>query len=146
MDFKTLVTFQIESWDEETHDEYEGGWKLTRAVVQKKFTKGIEGTGSLEYLMIYTDEGTASFVGFEHIAGSLGNRSGSFVLQHVGTYAEGISKAAMIVIPDSGTGELSGLCGKGDFEFGHAQEFTFTLEYSLGQVDYGSISIKEDLS
>ena len=128
---KTQLTFLIEGWDEKTYDEYEGGRKLTRAAVQKKFTEGVEGTGSLEYLMIYTDEDSASFVGNERIEGSLGNLSGSFVLQHVGTFAEGVSKGSLNIVPGSGTGELEGLRGEGAFQFGHAQEFTFTLEYSF---------------
>jgi hypothetical protein len=37
----------------------------------------------------------------------------------------------MEIVPDSGTDELKDLCGTGDFEFGHAQEFTFRLDYSF---------------
>lgn len=132
---KARVTFQIEDWDEKTYDEYEGGRKLTRAAVQKTFTGDFVGRGSLEYLMAYAEESSASFVGMERMVGSLGNRTGSFVLQHIGTYVEGISKASLQVVPGSPTGELEGLLGEGSFEFGHAQEFTFTLDYSFNFED-----------
>ena len=125
------VTFQIDSWDEEPFDEYEGGRKLTRTVVQKKYSGDFVGRGSLEYLMVYTEEGSASFVGVERMEGSLRGRAGSFVLQHVGTYKEGISKESLHIVPGSASGELQGLKGDGIFESGHAQEYTFTLDCSF---------------
>ena len=125
------VTFQIDVWDEEPFDEYEGGRKLTRTVVQKIYTGDFVGWGSLEYLMVYTEEGSASFVGVERMEGSLKGRAGSFVLQHVGTFKEGISKESLVIVPGSASGELQGLKGDGVFESGHAQEYTFTLDYSF---------------
>ena len=130
MESKAYVTFKIESWDEKTYDEYEGGRKLTRAALQKTCTGDFIGEGSLEYLMVYIEEGSASFVGVERLEGCLGNKSGSFVLQHTGTYAGGISKATLHVIPGSATGELEGLSGEGSFEFGHSPEYSFTLNYT----------------
>jgi hypothetical protein len=131
MSTKLEVTFLIKAWDETIRDDFDNGKKLTRATVQKKFIGGIEGIGMLEYLMIYTDEATANFVGLERIVGNLGELSGSFVLQHVGSYSNGISQASLLIIPDSGTGELENIRGEGSFEFGHAQEYVFTLYYSL---------------
>jgi len=131
MTTRASATFEIKAWDEKPYDEFEGGRKLTRASVRKSFQGDIEGDSSLEYLMSYGEDGSASFVGMERIVGRVGNRSGSFVLQHSGTFAGGIAKAAWFVVPGSGTGELSGLRGEGGFAAGHEQQYAVTLDYEF---------------
>ncbi len=39
----------------------------------------------MEYLMVYPAQSNASFAGLEYVVGRVGDRSGSFVLQHTGT-------------------------------------------------------------
>jgi hypothetical protein len=81
--------------------------------------------------MVHREDGSASFVGLERIVGRVGNRSGSFVLQHTGTFEGGTAKAAWIVVPGSGTGELRGLRGAGGFASAHAEHYAITLEYDF---------------
>lgn len=126
------ATFEVKSWDEKPYNEMEGGPKLTRARVAKSFEGDIEGEGTLEYLMIYRDDGSASFVGLERVVGSVGKRSGSFVLQHSGTFEGGTTKATWSVVPGSGTGDLRGLRGDGGFASAHAQRYPMTLDYDFG--------------
>ena len=45
----------------------------------------------------------------ERVGGSLGGRSGTFVLQHSGTMTRGEPQLSVTVVPDSGTGDLTGL-------------------------------------
>ena len=40
--------------------------------------------------------------------GKVGDRSGSFVLQHTGTFDGGIARAKLSVVPGSGTGRACG--------------------------------------
>lgn len=131
MTTRASATFQIKAWDEKPYDEFDGGRKLTRASVKKSFQGDIEGESSLEYLMTYAEDGSASFVGMERVVGRVGNRSGSFVLQHSGTFAGGVAKASWFVVPGSGTGELSGLRGEGSFAAGHEQQYAITLDYEI---------------
>ena len=42
----------------------------------------------------------------------LNGRSGSFALQHTGTMTRGAPQLSVTVVPDSGTGELTGLTGR----------------------------------
>ena len=125
------ATFEIKAWDEQPYAEFEGGRKLTRASVKKTLHGDIEGEGSVEYLMAYGEDGSACFVGMERVVGRVGNRSGSFVLQHSGTFAGGIANATWFVVPGSGTGELVGLRGEGGAATGHAQQYALTLDYEL---------------
>ena len=125
------ATFKVKSWDEKPYDEMTGGPKLTRASITKSFQGDIEGEGTLEYLMIHRDDGTANFVGLERIVGRVGDRSGSFVLQHSGTFESSMAEATWFVVPGSGTGDLRGLRGEGGFASGHADSYPITLDYDF---------------
>ena len=125
------ATFKIVSWDEEPFDEPEVGPRLTQAHVKKSFEGDLIGTGNLMYVMTHLDAGSASFLGFEKVVGSLGGRTGSFVLRHTGSYDGEKATGEWEVVPGSGTGELSGLSGTGGFSAGHAEEHEMTLEYEV---------------
>jgi hypothetical protein len=125
------ATFQVTAWDEKPYDEIEEGPKLTRATITKSFSGDIEGEGKLEYLMVHRDDGSASFIGLERVVGRLGDRSGSFVLQHTGTFEDGTAKATWLVVPGSGAGQLRGLRGEGGFASAHAESYSMTLDYDL---------------
>ncbi|SRR6266404_4419829 len=125
------VTFALKSWDEKTYDEMQGVPKLTRASVTKSYQGDIEGEGRLEYLMMYRDDGSATFTGIERMVGSVGGRAGSFVLQHNGTFEHGIATATLSVVPGSGTAGLRGIRGEGEFAVGHQQPYHMTLDYDF---------------
>jgi len=124
------ATFKVQSWEETPYDETDEGPKLTRARVAKVLSGDIEGDSVVEYLMVHRADGTSSFVGVERVVGSVSGRSGSFVLQHSGTFAGGVAKAEWTVVPGSGSGDLQRLQGRGGFESGHAEEYAVTLEYA----------------
>ena len=121
--------FKIEGWDESAYSEQEDGRKLTQASVKQSFSGDIEGEGSVEWLMCYRPDETAEFVGLQRIDGRLGGRSGSFVLlQTDGSFDGTEAKGQLSVVPGSGTGELSGLRGQGQFSAPRASEASMTLD------------------
>jgi hypothetical protein len=126
-------TFTIDNWDENGILETDGGSKVTKAKVARSFEGDLEGNGTVEWLMGYDEEGTAIFVGLERVVGSIRDKAGTFVLQHVGTFDGQVSKAQLSVVPGSGTGELSGLRGEGSFEagLGPEGERSYTLEIDV---------------
>src|SRR5689334_3655614 len=91
------ATFTIDSWDEQPIHEIDGAPKLTRAVVAKTYEGDIEGTSTTEWLMAYAPDDTATFVGMERLSVTGGERTGSVVLQHVGTFADGAATADLTV-------------------------------------------------
>lgn len=129
-------TFEVKSWDEKTwdgepHKEVSGA-KLTHARVTCAYHGDIEGEGTREYLMYYREDGMAAIVGLELIVGSLGGRSGSFIVRHSGTFEDQVVKGTMIVIPGSGTGDLRGLRGEGIVDLvGHLERYPVTLDYDF---------------
>ena len=131
MSIHATATFEVKAWKEKPYDEIDEGPKLTRASVTKSFSGDIEGEGTVEYLMIHRDDGSASFVGLERVVGRVGDRSGSFVLQHTGTFEGGTAKTTWFVVPGSGTGDLRGLRGEGGFASAHAERYSVTLDYDF---------------
>lgn len=123
--------FELKAWDEKPLNEMNGVPKLTRVSVIKSYQGDIIGEGKLEYLMMYRDDGSASFVGLERVVGSVGGRSGSFVFQHLGAFKGGVATVTLIVVPGSGTGDLHGLRGEGGFTVGHQGPYSVTLDYDF---------------
>lgn len=125
-------TFEITGMSEDAHRELEGGMKLTRAQGTQRFSGDIEGEGSVEWLMFYSADGTARFLGLQEISGSIGDRTGTFVLEAVGDHDGKQSKCTWTVIAGSGTGDLAGLSGEGGFEAPGGTKASYHLEYRQG--------------
>ena len=123
--------FAITNWEEKPYGEGPDRPRLTRASVTKTFSGDIEGEGQVEYLMMYRDDGSATFVGLERVVGRIEGKSGTFVLQRIGVFENGQAKESYSVIPGSATGELQGLLGNGSSAVGHGMEHPFTLNYEL---------------
>ena len=133
MDKHSYSTFEVKTWDEKTYAEMGGKTKLTRATVTKTFKGDIVGEGTIEYLMAYSADGTASFVGMERITGRIGNRSGSFVLQHSGTDDGSSTQSDWFVVEGAGTGELASLRGHGGGTISRNQpDYAMSLDYDFG--------------
>ena len=116
MDTRSKGAFEITSWDEAPYDEQEGV-KLSRARVTKTYRGDVEGESTTELLFAYgSEEGSAAYVGIERIIGSVDGRPGGFVLHHSASGSQRREEgfAHWSVVPDSGTGELRGLRGRGD--------------------------------
>jgi hypothetical protein len=122
-------TFKLKSWDEKPYNDNP---KLVRAAVAKSFEGDLTGESTLEYLMVYTSERQASFVGLERFEGTLAGKKGAFVMQRTGTAgADSVVREEFFIVPGSGTGELKTLTGKGKWDSGHAESYPFSFEYEL---------------
>jgi hypothetical protein len=85
----------------------------------------------VQWLMAYRADKTALFVGLQHVAGRLGERSGEFVLETSETFDGGVAEGEWSVVPGSGSGELRGLTGSGGFSAPHGPEASLTLDYDF---------------
>ena len=86
--------------------------KLARMSIDKQFQGDLVGTSQGEMLSAGTaTKGSAGYVAIERVTGKLGDRRGSFVLQHNATMTRGAPYLNIVVVPDSGTEELMGLRG-----------------------------------
>ena len=126
------ATFKVDAWDEQPWDTADGQPKMTRAEVRKSFEGDLQGTGRLQYLMTYREDGSADFVAMERIHGSLGGKRGTFVLSHVGAFVNGAASGTWKVVDGSGTDELAGLSGSSAFSIPKGEEaFPFALDYEI---------------
>ena len=107
------------------------GTKLGRMSIDKQIGGDLIATTKGQMLSAMTDtKGSAGYVAIERVEGTLHGKAGSFVLQHTGTMDRGLPSLTVSVVPDSATGELTGLTG--DFRIiiadgKHSYEFTYTL-------------------
>jgi hypothetical protein len=104
---------------------------LGRYTLDKQFHGDLEATSKGQMLTAGTPvKGSAGYVAMEKVTGTLRGRSGSFVLQHLGTMTQGVPQLSVTVVPDSGTGELLGLTGKMNIIIAdgkHSYEFEYTI-------------------
>ena len=104
---------------------------LGRMSIDKKFNGDLVGTSKGEMLSAMgTVKGSAGYVAIEKVTGTLNDKSGTFVLQHSGAMNRGEPSLTVTVIPDSGTGDLTGLAGKFTIKIENKQHF-YELEYTL---------------
>jgi len=127
---KATGTFTIKSWDEQPFAEVEGAPKLTQARVTTTYGGDLDGEGTSTLVMAY-DGDDASYAGYERVVGSLGGRSGSFVLRLAGGFEQGAARTDWTVVEGSGTGELAGLQGEGGYVAKQGEpEVTYELRWS----------------
>lgn len=85
---------------------------LGRMSIDKQFHGDLQGTSKGEMLSVLSEaKGSGGYVAMERVTGTLQGRTGTFVLQHFATMTRGTPQMNIIVVPDSGTGQLAGLTG-----------------------------------
>jgi hypothetical protein len=128
---KATGGFTIKGWDEQPYAEHEGAPKLTHARVTSAYGGDLEGEGTAGLLMLY-DNDDATYAGYERVVGSLGGRSGSFVLRLDGGFERGAARTTWTVAEGTGTGELAGLRGEGGYVAKQGEaEMAYELRWSL---------------
>ena len=125
------ATFTVKSWDEKPYAEMDGGRKLTRAHVVCTYQGDLEGEGTREYTMAYGADGKGNYVGIEHVVGRIGAKTGSFVMQHTGTFEGHAVNNTWVITHDSGTGELQGVTGSGEGPIAGQGPYPIAFHYSF---------------
>ena len=105
------------------------GIKLNRNMVRKEFSGDVADKSEAQMVAAYTaTPGSAGYVAIEHFTGSVGGKSGSFVLQHHGLMEKGEAALTVTIVPDSGTGELAGISGTLEID-NDEEKHSYVLEY-----------------
>ena len=112
-------------------DDKADGSSLGRMTIDKQFHGDLEATARGQMLVAGTDvKDSAGYVAIERISGSLHGRSGSFVLQHTAVMTKGAPQLSVIVVPDSGTEELTGIEGRMTIDI-VAGQHSYTFDYTV---------------
>ena len=98
----------------------------------KQFSGPLEGRGTVSFLGVMNKEsGSGGYVGLELIEGAIEGQKGAFLLQHSCTMSGGKQEQSITVIPDSGSGELTGLVGRMTIDINSDGEHFYSFDYSL---------------
>jgi hypothetical protein len=104
---------------------------LVRFSIDKQFHGELEATSKGEMLATGGPaKGSGGYVAIESVSGTLNGRTGTFILQHNGTMQNGGFQMNVIVVPGSGTAQLSGLSGSMAIiikDGKHSYDLTYTL-------------------
>ena len=107
------------------------GSPLGRMSIDKQFRGDLEGTSQGEMLTARTSvKNSAGYVAVERVSGTLHGKTGTFVLQHSATMTRGEPDQAIVVVPDSGTGELAGISGRMTIIIADGKH-SYAFEYEL---------------
>jgi Protein of unknown function (DUF3224) len=113
-------------------DDVGGGPTVGRMTIEKRFHGDLEGISRGQMLAVRTEvEGSAGYVAMELVTGTVGGRAGTFVLQHSGAMTRGARELSVTVVPDSGTGDLTGLSGRMQIIV-DGPAHSYELDYRLG--------------
>jgi hypothetical protein len=125
--------FRITSWDEHAYAEFDAGRKLAQANTTQDYNGDLAGTGTTTMLLYYgAADAPVYYTSAEHFTGTLHGRTGTFVAQGKGTFADGVADTAWFIVPGSGTGELAGLRGDGTATAVRGeQSVPVTVDYQL---------------
>src|SRR5688572_877522 len=99
-------TFDVKVVQQGTPDTADG-ISLGRMSLDKQFHGDLEATSKGEMLTSGLESNrSAAYVAIERVVGTLNGRRGSFALMHQGTMTKEGQKLTVVVVPDSGTGQL----------------------------------------
>jgi hypothetical protein len=118
-------------WDEQPpYDDAEGA-TLATVTITKTWTGDIEATSVTKMIKAMTAEPTsAGLVAIERVTGKVNGRVGTFVLQHNAVSDRGDRFLNIVVLPDSGTGDLTGIKGTLSLDIVDGAH-NVTLDYTL---------------
>jgi hypothetical protein len=104
---------------------------MGRFLLDKQYRGDLDGAsrGQMVAFRSATD-GSAGYVAMEQVTGTLAGRAGTFVLQHSSTMSRGAAIQNITVVPDSGTGELTGLSGSMTIDVVDKKHF-YELTYEM---------------
>ncbi|HEY1501693.1 MAG TPA: DUF3224 domain-containing protein [Acidobacteriaceae bacterium] len=124
--------FEVKMAPQKADNPQAEGAGLGRMSIDKQFHGALEATSQGEMLSVLDREkGSGGYVALERVTGTVEGKTGSFVLQHNATMNRGVPAMTIVVVPDSGTGELTGISGSMTIRIEAGGKHFYDFEYSL---------------
>jgi len=108
----------------------EAGLGLSRYTLAKTFNGGMTGQGVGQMLAGGPNATTGSYVALERFVGTLDGKEGAFLLAHRGDMGPDGFSLSITVVPNSGTGALTGIAGVFSLTIADGQH-KYDLAYTL---------------
>lgn len=110
------------------------GFGLGRMVLDKRYHGPLAASGNGEMLSFRgAQPNSAGYVAMERVEGMLEGMKGGFTLQHNGIMDRGTPSLSVLVVPDSGSGDLTGLSGKLDIRMENGKHY-YSFDYVLAPI------------
>lgn len=124
-------SFEVRMAPQKPDNPQEEAAALGRTSLDKQFHGDLEATSQGEMLSVLDQKiGSGGYVALERVTGKLQGRTGSFVLQHNATMTRGVPQLSIVVVPDTGTGDLTGISGSMKIRIEGGKHF-YDFEYTL---------------
>ena len=134
---KSKGEFTVGKWDEKKSGEISNNMVMTCASIIYNATGNIQGEFNVEYILHYTNYSTedqhnseATYLGYMVFVGSIDGKSGTFVLEDNGVFSAAGPASEFSIKPNTGTGDLAGISGKGRF-FADESKMIIEIDYNI---------------
>ncbi|HZS26242.1 MAG TPA: DUF3224 domain-containing protein [Candidatus Angelobacter sp.] len=124
-------SFDVKMTPQKPDNPVEEAANIARMTGDKQWHGDLEGASKVEMLSTGDPRSSAVYVALERVTGTIKGRSGSFVLHHTGIMHRGNPALTILVAPDSGTGQLTGLTGKMTINIALDGKHSYDFEYTL---------------
>ncbi len=109
---------------------------ISRMLLDKQYHGELEGTSKGQMLAVGSAKSSGAYVAVETFTGTLQGgsgekKTGSFSLHHTGIMSKGAPSLSINVVPDSGTGQLTGITGKMNIIVASDGKHSYEFEYTL---------------
>lgn len=121
--------FEVELSPLEAYDTDDASF--ARRAIDKQFHGDLEASSRGEMLSVASSRENAGYVAMERVTGTLRGRRGSFALMHNATISAGQPHLNIVVVPGSGSGELTGLRGTMRIDIAPGGAHSYTFEYDF---------------
>ena len=105
---------------------------ITRMLLDKRYHGDLEGTSKGQMLTTgISAKKSGAYIAMENFTGTLQSKTGTFALHHTGIMRAGTPDLSINVVPDSGTGQLTGISGKMTIIIAPDGKHSYDFEYTL---------------
>ena len=119
------------NWNEKPYFE-ERPLKGAIAHIDAVFEGDMVGQARTVYVLSYGEgDKTAHYAGHLLFRGTLGGKTGTFVLFETGGFGNDLVTANWQILAGSGTGELAGITGSGSYAASHDKTVHYQLDYDF---------------
>lgn len=124
------ATFTVDGIDHGEPLTDHPGVEVSRARVRKTFSGDLVGTGTVEMMTAFAEDGRG-YVAVEWIEGALHGEQGAFALLHLGTQGADGQWGTWRVVPGTGTGALRAITGDAEITIDEDGAHSIVLRYEL---------------
>ena len=105
---------------------------ITRMLLDKHYHGDLDGASKGQMLTTgISANKSGAYIAMETFTGTLAGKTGSFALHHTGIMRGGAPDLTINVVPDSGTGQLTGISGKMTIIIAADGTHSYDFEYTL---------------